>query len=231
VTNIVLVTDGRRPRLLEQTLRTLYERTPSYRFNVTLVTDGMPDHGLPPLVTTHNNSWNVTIWPPCGVIGRLKNLGAYWSEKQFGRGDWLYFSDDDVAFLPGWLEKLTAGAIMLEEFGYELWGGQVHPYHLPIKQAAKGFDIAFGEYQMLDGPSWLMRWRTWDEIGPLPERSGGACQGEDVTFCHRLTAQGGRIGVIHPHVCVHTGLTQSDGNDAPGRKEREAMIPEGVIAE
>ncbi len=76
-----------------------------------------------------------------------------------------------------------------------------------------------------------MRWSTWDTYGPLDRTTApGVCKGEDGGFCDRLVADGGRIGVIHPHVVIHTGLTHLNGMDAPGRKERELMIPEGVLA-
>lgn len=35
----------------------------------------------------------------------------------------------------------------------------------------------------------------------------------------------------YAQVKLHTGLTQTDGKDAPGRKEREAQMEAGVIYE
>jgi hypothetical protein len=202
------------------------------------------------------------------VLSQLKNLGAYWSEQRWGRGDWLYFSDNDVWFSPGWMDKLTNAAELTEQDGFRLWGGQIHPFHQPLVgpqgsplswgevDAANGNNVrrnaTLTEHAILDGPSWLMRWNTWDTYGPLQRTTApGVCQSEETPFCRLLTAPvsmtreqcreselrgttilgGCRIGVIHPHVVVHTGLSQSDGRPTPGAAERRALIPPGVLAE
>jgi hypothetical protein len=105
------------------------------------------------------------------------------------------------------------------------------------------------EHSILDGPSWFMRWKTWREFGPFnPINAPGPCQSEEFPFCQRLTAPviggsyreaerheanrtGGRIGVVQPHVVIHTGLTNSNGEPAPGATERRAIIPAGVYYE
>jgi GT2 family glycosyltransferase len=179
------------------------------------------------------------------VLAQLKNLGAYYSEQRFGRADWLYLSDSDVYFLPGWMDQLTTLAVHSEWDGFKLWGGQVHPFHHPQEggswclalrcryaAAQQLHDLTMYDYSVLDGPSWLMRWSTWDSIGPLSRTCAlGACQSEDAEWCSRLVASGGRIGVIQPHVVIHTGLANSNGDPAPGFAERRALIPPGVLAE
>src|SRR6185312_5715738 len=129
MTNIVLITNGSRPRLLEQTLRTLYENTQADQFNLTMVMDGswldLPETAQGMMYA--DATCFMSMWPACHIIGRLKNLGAYWTEKQFGRGEWLLFVDDDVAFMPGWLEKMQAAFEMRNQL--RLLGGVRHPYH------------------------------------------------------------------------------------------------------
>jgi hypothetical protein len=191
------------------------------------------------------------------VLSQLKNLGMAWSEQRWGRGDWLYFSDNDVWFSPGWLEKLTVAAEKTEPLGFRLWGGQVHPFHKPIGEPPSciGFGCAdndrgkvyvpspgnvipstcvegLTEHSVLDGPSWFMRWKTWRDFGPFQRTTApGPCQSEEYPFCQRLIAGGGRIGVTVPHCVIHTGLTQSNGIPAPGAAERRGLIPPGVIGE
>ncbi len=234
MTSIVMLCHNRL-RLLQQALRTLYDNTPREEFNLTLVDDASTDFRVRNALESWSQAGNATllrIEKSSHVLARAKNIGVAWSEQTFGRGEWLYLSDSDVAFTSGWLEKMITTAIASESDHFNLWGGQAHPYH----QASGNYgmeNVAYWtEHAMLDGPSWLMRWKTWDEIGPLSrDHAPGTCQSEDVEFCRKLTAQGSRIGVIHPHVVAHTGLTNTNGEDAPGREARESQRIPGVIYE
>ena len=233
MTNIVLIARDR-PRLVEQCLRTLYMHTPISEFTLCLINDGSATETtrLIEQYAKQKNCEAVHIVRAIGVVGFLKNLGVWVSERCFGRGDWLYIGDSDTCFSSGWLERL---AMCCGHGEFKLMGGQVHPYHHPedmthIEVPRDRF--GYREYKMLDGPSWLMPWSTWDTHGPLDQDGpAGVCKGEDVTFCNRITAGGGRIGVIHPHVVHHTGLRQTDGNLAPGADLRRERQITGVIYE
>lgn len=237
MTNICILMRGRL-HLSRQTLESLYANTPEKDFTCTVVNDSEEDFRVTRLLHSyldHKNFALLEVSNSSHVLAQLKNLAVGWSSQRFGRSDWLYISDGDVFFMPGWLEKLTEIASQTEREDFRLWGGQIHPFHQPLKPVNeqqfvwRAVDGKMTEHAMLDGPSWLMRWKTWRN---MPRSSTpGVCKGEDVDFCHKIVADGGRIGVISPHVVIHTGLTNSDGKDAPGRKEREAMIPQGVIAE
>lgn len=258
MTNICILMRGRL-RLSRQALESLYANTPEKDFICTVVSDSEEDFRVTRLLHSyldHKNFALLEVSNSGHVLAQLKNLAVGWSSQRFGRGDWLYISDGDVYFCPGWLEKLTEIASQTEREDFRLWGGQIHPFHQPLKPVNeqqfvwRAVDGKMTEHAILDGPSWLMRWKTWNEYGPFSRRNEpGPCRSEEYPFCQRLTAPinggsyrdaesrngqpwgGGRIGVISPHCVIHTGLTQTDGKDAPGRKEREAMIPEGVIAE
>jgi len=240
MTNIVMLVCDRM-RLLEQALATLAANTPREDYTLTLVDDCSSDFRVRRMLEAHATRPNVSllrIEKSAHVLARGKNLGAFWSEQTFGRGEWLYFSDSDVAFLPGWLGKLIVAAELTEEFHqYKLWGGQIHPYHQEASYQHENprlpfSDLSLTTHEVLDGPSWLMRWDTWDQVGPFSrECAPGTCQSEDAEWCERLTQNGGRIGVVHPHVVLHTGLTNTAGADAPGRKEREAQRATGYIYE
>ncbi len=234
MTNVVMLVHNRL-RLLQQALRTLYDNTPREEFTLTLVDDASSDFRVRNALEGWAQAGNASllrIEKSAHVLARAKNLGVYWSEQTWGRGEWLYLSDSDVAFTPGWLEKMIKTAEIAEMAGYKLFGGQVHPFHQPIGEVQRWEDMAISLHEMLDGPSWLMRWRTWDEIGPLSrDHAPGTCQSEDVEFCRKLTAQNGRIGVVHPHVVAHTGLTNTSGEDAPGREAREQQRVAGILYE
>ncbi len=232
MTNIIMLCRDRL-RLTEQALATLVANTSREEYTLTLVDDGSQDFRAQRLLRvwaeTHANCALVRIEKSAHVLARAKNLGAFWSEQTFGRGEWLYLSDSDVAFTRDWLKLLSITAENSEKDGFMLWGGQVHPFHQAIPEDDSRCGMT--EHVMLDGPSWLMRWSTWDKVGPLRGNAPGTCQGEDVDWCQRLTQIGGRIGVVRPHVVAHTGLTNTAGADAPGRKEREAGRIAGILYE
>ncbi len=244
MTSIVLLVRDRYA-LTEQCLFSLFRNTAQGSFNLTVVNDGSEERRVNNLLSRYAGLDAVTMLTVANgghVLSQLKNIGVAWSEQRFGRGDWLYIGDSDTAYLPAWLEKLTAFAKETEPLDFRLWGGQIHPFHGPVSQEA------VERYSVLDGPSWLMRWDTWDTVGPYDRTTGpGVCQSEEYPWCEKLLRFGvrhhgkesghddvwcspGHIGVIHPHVVIHTGLTHADGSDCVGRKEREAMIPAGVLA-
>ena len=243
MTNIVMLVKDRF-RLTEQALETLYSYTPRDQFNLTLVDDEGTDFrvvwNLLDRYGKKSNATSLRINKSEHVLGKAKNLGVFWSEQTFGFGDWLYISDNDVYFTPGWLKTLTDIAEATEKYGFKLWGGQIHPYHHSVDLTTDSLFLEnlvtpnhkLLEYQVLDGPSWLMRWKTWMDSHKLPTNTTpGTCKGEDAEFCQYLTDTGGRIGVIHPFVVYHTGLTNTAGEDAPGRREREAQRVRGVLYE
>ena len=239
MTSIVMLCQDRF-KLTSQALSSLMSHTDRGAFNLTLVDDGSIDFRIRNLLR------NASVVQPASFIeveksdhnlGKLKNLGSAWSALNFGCGpeDWLYLSDCDVYFTEGWLDKLIKVAEDTERHGFKLWGGQVHPFHQSTVMVGGCYETGVPyvkEYSVLDGPSWLMRWKTWHEFGPLTMTGGaGPCKSEEYPFCEKLRDAGGRIGVIQPHVVIHTGLTQTDGKDAPGRKEREQHRVQGVLYE
>ncbi len=236
MTNIVIIGRGRLA-LARQTIESLYANTDPSQFNAVFVSDQDDDFRvLRYLRGINHKNFSLLEVSSNGshVLSQLKNLGAYYSEQRWGRGDWLYFSDNDVWFAPQWLEKLTTTAAAHEHLGFSLFGGQIHPFHQRIANPPiiKDQKYLMSEYAILDGPSWLMRWNTWDTYGPLQRTTAtGVCQSEEVPFCADLVKDGGRIGVIEPRMVVHTGLSQTDGKEAPGAAERRLLIPKGVLAE
>ncbi len=232
--NIVTLTRNR-PKLVQQFLQSLYSTLGHKEFNLTIVDDEsgqeiawiFRDFQASNLMILHarNTGHNLAM---------LKNLGTQASRLRWGMGDWLYLGDSDTMFLGGWAQALVTSATSSEEDGFVLWGGQNHPFLHPDP----GMFISIGhhrykleETKMLDGPSWLMRWATWDSMGGLRGTAPGPGQSEDSEFCMRLSAQGGRIGVLQPNVVIHCGLTNSLGKDIVGRELLEERIPKGVIAE
>ena len=229
---VMLVRD--RYRLTRQALQSLYAHTAREDFNLTLVDDSSEDYRTINLLNEYGQKANcavLRIQTPTHILAQAKNLGVYWSESYFGVGDWLYLSDSDVYFLPNWLVDLTNVALETEKQDFLLWGGQVHPFHQPTTYNEFNDTFHVTTHDVLDGPSWLMRYGTWYEVGPLSGNTPGTCQSEEYPFCAEILRSGCRIGVINPHVVLHTGLTNTAGEDAPGREERETYMMKGVLYE
>lgn len=246
MTNIVLITNGSRPRLMEQTLRTLYENTFADQYNLTIVGDGTSQgieqwvmHSMEPLP----DNWSpLIVFHPCYVIGRLKNLGAYWSEKQFGRGEWLCICDDDLAFTPGWLDHMIMA--LNTDNKLRIVGGVRHPYHktnitkvhpfiFSDKYAQSDYDAfkdTHRDTQHTDavaGYLHFMRWSTWDKFGPYADNQKGLGASEDYALCRKVVDAGGAVGYVSPACVYHTGVTNSEGKPILGAELIEKQ--EGIL--
>lgn len=232
MTNIVMLVRDRL-KLTEQAIESLYDHTPQKDFTLTIVDDESDFLTRRYLAGIDRENMTMLRVENSGHrLGQLKNLGVCWTQMRFPHEKdadaWLYLSDNDVWFSPEWMGKLVSAAQVSERYRFRLWGGQIHPFHHRTECIFPFLD----SHEVIDGPSWLMRWETWNTYGPLDSQTApGVCQSEEYPFCQRLRGDGLRLGVIRPHVVVHTGLTNSDGVPAPGAEERRKMIPEGVYAE
>lgn len=230
--NIVMLTKNR-IKLLYQTLRTLYQNTPESLFTLTLVDDAstvpvmhtMNESGR--LLREHSNAAVLRIENSKGITGQNRNLGVYWSEKYFGRGDYLYLSDNDLYFTPGWLKDIEVAFVGSDP--YQLVGGWNHPYMQPKPSAFSfngDFKFAFRLHDAVTGSSSLMRWETWDKYGPHDAHAPGVCQSEDYAFCQKIIKDGGMVGSIYPRVLFNCGVTNSMGQPAPGADVMTAELVE-----
>jgi GT2 family glycosyltransferase len=236
VTNIVILVHDR-PRLTLQTLETLVKNT-SGEYRAIIVDDASgPETQAIIAEFVCPNIRFIRFNEPVGIVGALRNAGANSSEWTFGRGEWLYFSDNDVAFDAGWLEKMQKAML----FGAQILGGYRHPYH-GVNQsmaAIEGGAFAAGdampissEIQLTDavaGYSMLMRWDTWDRYKPFAANAKGTGQSEDFEYCQRIIKDGGKVGYIHPPVLSHCGITNSDSKPATGAEH--FLRREGIIYE
>lgn len=168
--------------------------------------------------------------------GCARNRVIEQSEKFWGRGDYLYLSDNDVFFTPGWLETLVKLYEAAWVEGFKVVGAGSHPYHPPIDPThSVGVpNDSHGVFQVHALPlqSMLMKWEVWDKYGPFCKTEPGrVCQSEDVDFTNKIVADGGKIGVVSPALIVNTGITNSFGEKIPGWELVKAQCPPGVICE
>lgn len=228
--NIVMLVKNR-PMLTAQALTSLAANT-DVPWNLTIIDD---DSGSETRTLLKSFSWereNVALLRNCkssGITGQVRNLGVYWSEKYFGRGDWLYLSDNDVFFTSSWSSTIIRLFDQVKSFKFAIIGGQNHPYHKPIDAAYHPrLPQLVQEFYALAGTSQLMRWETWDKYGPLNCNAPGVCQSEDSQFCERIRVDGFKIGAIWPHVVIDCSITNSFGKPAIGVEAKTERIP-GVI--
>src|SRR5208282_4754318 len=148
--------------------------------------------------------------------GRARNASIEHSQTCFGRGDYLYLSDNDVLFYEVWLENLIQCYEEAWEHNFAVVGAYNHPYHQPVSSIkVHAFEVR--EVQALALQSMLMRWEVWDRYGPFcATPPGKVCQSEDVDFARKIQADGFKLGVVSPALLVNTGITNSFGEKIPG---------------
>lgn len=233
MTNIVMLVRDR-PRLTEQTLRTLYEETPRDQFNLTIIDDGSWPETTTILsrYAVRDNCQVVTFLRPVSVVGFLRNIGAKAAELTFGRGQFLCFIDNDIAFLDRWLDKMIQAKEQIKVYpdgredgkGYAVLGGYRHPFH-GINQTSflegefqGATNLSIGETDAVAGYMHFMRWECWDLYGPYDAHAKGVCQSEDWAFCRKVIANKGHVGYVFPPVIANCGLTNSEGKPAVGHE-------------
>ena len=227
---VMLVRD--RPVLTRQALTTFFNHS-KYEWSLVVVDDGSKAQNAAAVDMLVGGRENVRVLrhpkPTCNTALN-RNLGIYWSEHYFGRGDWLYLSDNDACFTPSWdLFLCTA----LKESGYGILGPYRHPYHQPNSQEVVeigGKLLKIVETDAVQGLGWLLSWKTWDMFGHLNEHTGqgfGTNQSEDWEYCQKIVKAGLKVGSLEPSVVYNCGLTDSQGKPCIGHELIERK--EGVL--
>ena len=222
--NIVLLVHDR-PKLTMQTLHTLYDNTPVGTFNLTIVDDGseLTTDGLLGLwVRQHPDCALLRIHNSKGITGQARNLGVYWAETYWGRGDYLYLTDNDMYFTAGWLNRLTSTLDFFYPRKLRLLGGWNHPYLGKNSELCP--DPLVFTHDAVTGASQMMRWEMWDKYGPLDAHAVGPGQSEDWKFCQDIIKDGGLVGSLQPHLVFNCGITNSLGDESPGADQMQAQL-------
>lgn len=147
---------------------------------------------------------------PLGV-GGSKNAAVLASQEEYQRGDYLYITDNDVLFTPGWLGTLIEA--IEEHPQVKIVGGYAHPYN-GTNQTLRG-KVSVDIKNAVDGLSWLMKWETWDKYGTLMDNARGVRQSEDWEYCQRVRNDGFEVGVVYPHVVINNGIVDTFGEKIP----------------
>lgn len=210
--NFTMLTYGR-PELTRQSLDSLEENTPKDLYNK---------------ATFCSNE--------CGT-GQARNLVIGMSKNGLERGEYLYLSDNDVCFLPRWLETLIECYEWAREtHGVIAMGAYCHPYmqpyqKLPFYSTHAGRTLQIGLVHALPLQSWLWKWEDWDRFGPFDQTPVGRVRmSEDVAVSNKIKEAGGKVAAIYPPLIVNCGVTDSFGQPIPGADVvMQEHLPEGVI--
>lgn len=226
-----------RPRLLKQALdsigdlsdATVYIRDAGMNENV-----GEIALGWTKTKSRHHTTRYFRASTPCGT-GPARNQAVDAIDFRFGRGDYLYLSDDDVYWTrPDWLKVLIEAYAEASKYGFKVVGAYNHPFNGPIdgEHRVRTKEREVYPVYAVASQSMLMSWDVWDEFGPFCDTPAGkVCQSEDVDFCNKIRAAGYKVGVISPALLVNTGITNSFGEHIPGWEMVKDQCPEGVLCE
>lgn len=231
-TNITMLVHNRLHHT-EQAITSLYQNTSNLSFNLVVMDDHSDDEtadmlrNLEKLFGFYLAHDPKLIAVPMGV-GASRNFAINLVQEVYGQGGLLYCSDNDVYFTEGWLADLIANLEIAEQIGFKLLGGYCHPYQQTTRVYAGMGDYEIHEKLAVASQSWLMRWETWFEYGPLDSHAKGIGQSEDVAFGNKIRESGWKIGTVHPDVVHSTGVTGSFGRPCPGADLVRKGVPEGV---
>ncbi len=213
--------------LTTKTLGSLYDNTLS-PFSLMIVDDAskvvfsksLGDHMAGTYKSSRMAGWDLIRNDESRGVGGAKNQCVRASEEKFGRGEWLYLTDNDVEFRENWFSIMEAAYLIRgDENKFRLIGGYAHPFNGTNHVFGEATPNKIHEKNAVDGLSWLMRWETWDKYGPLMDNARGVRQSEDWEWCQRVRKDGYRVGVVYPHVIRNMGLIDTFGEPIPGVDE------------
>lgn len=217
--NIIIITSGKRPELLIQTLESIQQNCANINSHtITLVVDGPRWQFLDGIPTM---GMTVIVNPESYGASRSRNIGAG-SIPKYRRQDHVMFLDDDVYMCNKWDEKLALLAAALPE---RICSGYSHPFNIaepklkPINTLEfHDYGLAYGEPLVISSVCMAMPWRIFDEVGSFIE-PGGPGGSEDYAFCMAAKDAGFGFAVTEPQSVIHAGVMSSGGTAIVGYKE------------
>lgn len=207
----------------KQTLDSLFAHTERSLFKLYVVDDGSDEETALGLREHPERFELIKHVLPIGP-GASRNQAARMITEKYGRGEYLYHSDNDVYFTRGWLGSMTAIFDSFEDQRLKVLGGSCHPYLQTSTRLAWNiippYPYTVGIKDAVSGYSQLMTWETWDKYGPFDESMRGAKEkimgSEDWAFCQKIVKDGFKVGSIEPEVIIPCGKTNTYGKPATG---------------
>lgn len=208
-TAIILITRNRF-KLLQQTVSTLIKNTPKELYDLIIVDDGSEPECVSYLTGLKaGGSVSDLILTNFGSPSKCRNLGAEIARKK--GYEYLYHTDNDMYFLPGWLEECIK---ISKNYPYPvIIGAYCHPFmqannekrlYLDTKNDIRE-DIA--TVDAVSGNSWFISTEDYFKYG-LHETEG-IMASEDWEMCQRIRKDYKFVVRLVPHKVLHCGITNS----------------------
>lgn len=210
----------------KQTLDSLFANTRHEAFHLYVIDDLSSEENRQKLLKYRSDNrelFNLTLNSKNIGPGASRNLVTNHIKDISMQSHYIYHSDNDVYFTPGWLEKLL---VIYEEFKetIPLLGGGCHPY-LQNKAVVDSKDVVgyrVGIKDAVSGYSQLMTWEVWNKYGPFDESMRDAEKkimgSEDWAFCQKIVKDGFNVGSVEPELVIATGKTNTYGDPATGHE-------------
>lgn len=210
--NIIIPIGPNRPELADQTIRSLYENTDE--FGLYVYADGADSETSELLESLKEEyGFDLSVNTQSKGPGWCRNtLCKFLKSYTPAKAPFLYHSDSDVYFLPGWLDDLIRAYETFPEV--KLFGAGCHPYLL-TNQILEKDGVVVHTKDAIPGFTAFMDWETWDKYGPYDEHVG-ISGSEDWKFCQDIVKDGGLVASIFPEKVIHCGKTNSNGKLAIG---------------
>lgn len=230
----IIIPVHNRPAHTMQTIESLYKAGDRDLWTLTVVDDGSEGETRS-IVNTLAQMYDFTSIRHDKAIGPgpSRNEAARAMVERLPRGEFIYHSDNDVFFTPGWLPKmLRCFEVMPRDI--KVLGGSCHPYlqnkhAISLNPDMPGMQV--GIKDAVSGYSQLMTWETWMKYGPFDETMRNADRkimgSEDWAFCQKIIQDGFRVGSIEPEVVIPCGKTNTYGDPATGSETFKPF--EGVM--
>lgn len=206
-TAIILITKNRKS-LTAQTINSLTKNTPKELYDLIVVDDGSEPESLGYLFGFKAGGIiSDLILTNFGSPSICRNLGVEIAKRKGYK--YLYHTDNDMYFLPGWLERCIEVKEKYKQISI------IGPYCHPFMQ--KNSDRDYEDLETVDavsGNSWFICTKDYCKLG-LHETTG-IMASEDWEFCQRVR-KGRKLCVrLKPHLVLHCGITNSRGEPSIG---------------
>ena len=210
-TAIILITKNRL-KLLQQTVISLLQNTPKELYDLIVVDDGSNSEEISYLEGLHaGGTVSDLVLTNFGSPSRSRNIGAEIARKEGYK--FLYHTDNDMYFLPGWLEECHRIKKCYEKIVI------VGPYCHPFLQKNNDADFYLESEKLhtvdaVSGNSWFISTEDYFKYGLL--ETEGIMASEDWEMCQRIRKDGNFVVRLVPHKVLHCGITNSRGEPSVG---------------
>ena len=209
-----------RIELTRQTVQTLFQNT-KIPFRLIIISDASEEK---------TNDYLKSV-SPATLILMPKNTGAASCKNAgmaiVGDNEYYYITDNDMYFMPNWLEALLKIMEAFPKVG--IVGGRNHGYH-GILEHKENQGIRIQTALQQAGFSMLVRKEAWLSCGPFLHYSPQDLGKEDVKFCNKVRAANWEIARPPEPVIFHCGIKNTFNVSTAGAdSEMKQNFPSGVI--